>query len=82
MLYAYNTICRVFLRCFRDPIRVPRIENRVPRIRENYHWVPGIKENRVPRIREIGFLQVQTGYLTFSLKKPAVCILYHVKRRR
>jgi len=25
-----------FLRCFRDPIRVPRIENRVPRIRENY----------------------------------------------
>ena len=24
-----------FLRCFMDPIRVPRIENRVPRIREN-----------------------------------------------
>jgi len=38
---------RVFLRCFRDPIRVPRI-------RENYHRVPKIRENRVPRIRGIG----------------------------
>jgi len=50
-----------FLRRFRDPIRVPRISNRVPRIRENYH--------RVPKIREIGSLQIHTGYLTFSLKK-------------
>jgi len=74
-----------FLRRFRDPIRVPRIENRFPRIRENYHRVPRIEnrvprirenyhrvpriENRVPRIREIGSLQVHTGYLTFSLKK-------------
>jgi len=58
-----------FLRCFRDLIRVPRIENRVPRIRENYHQVPRIRENRVPRIREIGSLQIHTGYLTFSLKK-------------
>jgi len=41
--------------CFRDRIRVPRIENRVPKIREN----------GVPRIREIGSLQVHTGYLTF-----------------
>jgi len=24
-----------FVRCFRDPIRVPRIENWVPRIRDN-----------------------------------------------
>ena len=47
--------------CFRDPIRVPRMS-------ENYH--------RVPRVREIGTLeseirslQVHTGYLTFSLKK-------------
>ena len=71
-----NEICRVFLRCFRNPIRVPRIENRVPRIenrvpriRENYHRVPRTRENRVPRIREIGSLQVHTGYLTFSLKK-------------
>ena len=37
-----------FLRCFRDPIRVPRIENWVPRIRENYHRVSRIRENRVP----------------------------------
>jgi len=52
---------QVFLRRFRGPIRLPRIENRVPRIRENYH--------RVPRIREIGSLLVHTGSLTFSLKK-------------
>ena len=69
---------RVFLRRLRDPIRVPRISNRVPRIRENYHRVLKIRENyhrihkirerRVPRIREIGSLQMNTGYLTFSLK--------------
>ena len=63
-----------FLRRFRDPIRVPRISNRVPRIRENYHRVPKIRENRVPRIREIGSLQIQTGFLTFSLKKPALVV--------
>jgi len=34
-------ITRVFSRCFRDPIRVPRI-------RENYHRVSRIGENRVP----------------------------------
>jgi len=50
------TFIRVSLRCFRDPIRVPRIENRVPRI----------KENRVPRIREIGSLQIHIGYLTLK----------------
>jgi len=62
-----NTLSfRFFLRCFRDPIRVPRIENQVPRIREN----------RVPRIREIGSLQVHMGYLTFSLKKPCFSFLY------
>jgi len=59
-----------FLRRFRDPIRVPRISNRVPTIRENYHRVPKIRENRVPRIREIGSLQIHTRFLTFSLKKP------------
>jgi len=59
-----------FLRRFRDQIRVPRISNRVPRIRENYHRVPKIRKNRVPRIREIGSLQIQTGFLTFSLRKP------------
>ena len=37
-----------FLRCFRDPNRVPRYVNRVPRIKENYHRVPRIRENRVP----------------------------------
>jgi len=57
------------LRRFRDPIRVPRISNQVPRIRENYHRAPKIRENRVPRIREIGSLQIHTRYLTFSLKK-------------
>jgi len=58
-----------FLRRFRDPIRVPRISNWVPRIRENYHQVPKIRKNRVPRIREIGSLQIHTRYLTFFLKK-------------
>jgi len=61
---------QVFLRHFRDPIRVPRIRENydgVPKIRENR--VPRIRENRVPRIREIGSLQIHTGYLTFSLKK-------------
>jgi len=58
-----------FLRCFRDQIRVPRIENRVPRISENYHRAPRIRENRVSRIREIGSLHVHTGKLTVSLKK-------------
>jgi len=42
---------QVFLRCFRDLIRIPRIKNWVPRIRENYHRVPRIKENWVPTIR-------------------------------
>jgi len=55
----------VFLRRFRDPIRIPRI-------RENYHRVPKIRENRVPRIREIGSLQIQIGFLTFSLKKTCI----------
>jgi len=39
---------RVFWRRFRDPTWVPRISNRVPRIGENYHRVPKIRENRVP----------------------------------
>jgi len=61
--------CTGILRRFRDPIRVPRITNRVPRIRENYHPVPKITANRVRRIREIGSLQIRAGFLTFSLKK-------------
>jgi len=72
----------VLLRCFRDPNRVLRIENlvprfkenyhQVPRIKENYHQVPRIKENWVPRIRQIGSLQVHIGYLTVSLKKTLI----------
>jgi len=65
-----------FLWHFRDLIWAPRIENRVPTIRENHHWVPRIKENRVPIIREIGSLQVHIGYLTFSLKKTCECNNY------
>jgi len=57
-----------------DPVRVPRIENRAPRIRKNHHRVPRIKENRVPRIREIGSIHVHIGYLTFSLKKKLLVI--------
>jgi len=63
---------RVFLRHFGDPIRVPRISNRVSRIRENYDQVPKIRESRVPGIREIGSLQIHTWYLTLSLKKILV----------
>jgi len=43
-----------FLRRCRDLIRVPRIK-------ENYHRVPKIREYRVPRIREIGSLQIHTS---------------------
>jgi len=39
---------QVFVRRYRDPIRVPRIENRVPRISKNHHRVPRTRENRVP----------------------------------
>jgi len=62
-------IGRVFLRRFRDPIRIPKISNGVPRIRDNYHRVLKIREIRIPRIREIGSLQIHTGYLKFSLKR-------------
>ena len=34
--HVFKKYIQGFLMCFRDPIRVPRIENRVPRIRENY----------------------------------------------
>jgi len=64
-----------FLRYLRNPIRVPRIENWVPRIRENYHRVPRIGENRVRKITEIGSLQVHTGYLIFLKKSNLPQIL-------
>jgi len=67
-----------FLRRFRDPILVPRIENRVPRISENCHRVLRNRENRVPRIREIGSLQVHNGYLTFSLTKTLAYEVFRV----
>ena len=69
-------ICRVSLRCFRDPFWLPIISNRFPRIKENYHRVPKIRENRVPRIREIGFLQILTRFLTFSLKTTLYIYIY------
>jgi len=68
----WKELQQVFFKRFRDPIRVPRILNRVPRIRENHHRIPKIRENWVPRIREIESLQIHTRYLTFSLKKNLV----------
>jgi len=62
-------IYSIWAGCLGPESGLPRIENWVPRIRENYHRVPRIRENRVYRIREIGSLQVHTGYLTFSVKK-------------
>jgi len=72
----FTVIVTDFLRCFGGQIRVPRIENLVPGVSKNYHRVPKIRENRVARIREIGSLQVHTGYLIFSLKKPAVLKIF------
>ena len=66
-----------FLRWFKDPIQVPRIETRVPRSSENCHRFPRIKENRVPSIRENVSLQVHNGYLTFSLKNPCIIANEH-----
>jgi len=48
--WEYIQWSRIFLRSFRDSIRVHRISNRVARIRENYHRVPKIIKNRVPKI--------------------------------
>jgi len=59
---------------FKDPNRGPRIENRVPRIRENYHRIPRIRENRVSRIscwkrNRVPTDPYRVAYLTFSSKK-------------
>jgi len=53
-VYQIDLILRAYLiqfllRRFRDPIRVPRIENRVPRIKENYY--------RSLKSEKIGFLE-------------------------
>jgi len=68
-MYVYKA---GFLRCFSDLNWVPSYVNRDPRIKENYHRVPRIRENQVPRIREIGSLEVHTRCLTFSLKKTLI----------
>jgi len=65
----HKLLKQVFSSFFRDPNRVSRIENRVPRIKENW----------VSRIREIGSLQVHTGYLTFSLKKLIKVEKHHAR---
>ena len=70
---------RFFLRRFRDLICVTRISNWVPRIRENHHRAPKIRENRVLRIREIRSLQIHTWYLTFSLKKTLLFSIQHTR---
>jgi len=46
-IQSINYYVTSIFQCFMDPIRVHRIENRVPRIRENYHRVPRIRDNRV-----------------------------------
>jgi len=60
-----------FLKCFRDRIQVPRIENRVPRIRENYHPIPRISENLVPtspyRVPNIFLNKNMTYYVKRSI---------------
>jgi len=55
-----------FLRCFRDPFRVLKIENRVLRIREKFF--SGTRFGS-PELKFMRFLHVHTRYLTFSLKK-------------
>jgi len=76
--HIYSSSCYSgFLRRFRDTIQVPRItENyhRVPKIRENR--VSRIRENQVSRIRDIGSLHIHTGHLTFSLKKPVLLMIF------
>ena len=55
--------------------QVPRIENRVLKISENYPQTHRLKQNQVPRIREIGSLQVHTRFLTVSLKKNYLSVV-------
>jgi len=70
-----NNLQQGFLRWFRDPIQVPRIENRVPRISENYHRVPRIRENRIPT----GLYLVSDIFLKRTLiynKNIKHCLIY------
>jgi len=59
-----------FLRCFRDPMRVPRI-------RENYHWIFIVRENRVPTcpyrvpnifLKKTGFSLFQYTFIGWKVK--------------
>jgi len=72
---SIENLKQVFLKRFRDPIRVPRI-------REKYHRDPTLRENRVPKIREIGSLQIHSGYLTFSLKKDLLKVIIKLSFRK
>jgi len=76
MNLMYNTLAVVLskeeivgYRKIRDFLRRFRISNLVPRIRENYHRGPKIRENRVPRIREIGSQQILKNNLVKYPKK-------------
>jgi len=70
-----------FLRCFKDPNQGPRIENRVPRIREKYHRIPRIRENRVSRIscwkrNRFPTDPYRVAYLTFSSKNLYIWVSF------
>jgi len=53
---------------------VPRIENRVTIIRENYHWVPRIRENRAPKSEKIIFGSLESEKIgSLELEKSDPC---------
>jgi len=58
-----NGFNRFLLRWFRDAFRIPRIENRVPRVRENW----------AHRIREIGSPHVHTRFACWKLLIFSTC---------
>jgi len=69
--YTFLVMTQGFLRYFRDPIRLPRISNRVPRVRENHDRVPKLRKNRVP----IDPNRVPNIFLT----KPWYTVCYVIK---
>jgi len=68
-------VTSVFSTCFRDPIRVHRIENRIPRIRENYQRVSRIRENRIGT----GPYWVPNNFLKSKLRNVTVYVIKAVK---
>ena len=67
------------LRCFINPIRVSRIENRVPRIRENHHRVPISRENRVLWNRDrVTTCPYRVPHI--FLKKTDISVIVHAKQ--